>query len=196
MAIAQQNPGEIRIPCSRRVRKDFAMADHLPITASGPRSPQQRPRPIPPKVRVAIALLVRGRDDDENCAPLDFVTAAREAGITPPVFRKHLDRPEVRSLLLRERRVFRDALCASNEAALARIRNTSRNGMSVVASIRCLENLAEADRNEAAARPRSPGFVIVVGGSPLRIGPLPPPTVDVTAQAAGDERPDDEGSPY
>jgi hypothetical protein len=167
------------------------MADHLPITASGPRSPQQRPRPIPPKVRLAISLLVRGRDGDENCAPLDFVTAAREAGITPPVFRKHLDRPEVRALLLRERRVFRDAICASNEAALARVRNTSENGMAVVGAIRCLENLVEVDRDQVAAKPRSPGFVLIVGAVPV-VTPSSAPTIDVVPQGAVDERPDDD----
>jgi hypothetical protein len=100
-----------------------------------------RPRPIPAKVREAISLMVYGRLDDPDCRAITFIEAAHETGIKPDVMRRYLDRPEVRTLLLRERRAFRAAICSGNEAALQKVRDTAANGMAVVSAVRALEEL-------------------------------------------------------
>ena len=148
------------------------MPDLDPLNSSA--GDRLRPREIPPAVRRTIALMVRGRDDDELCTPLDLVTASREAGIKPHLFRKYLDRPEVRALLLRERKIFRDAICASNEAALQRVRDKSPNGMATVAAVRALEDLTDeaAVRDGRSAPHQTCGVVIkILAASPAPAAP-------------------------
>lgn len=135
------------------------MNENNPLLASGPRE-LKRPRPIPQKVRRAIELMVYGKDDDEDCAPLDFIEAAKLAEVAPDHMRRYLDRAEVRALLRRERRVFREAICAGNEDALRRQRDGSKNGMVVVAAVRALEMLdTEEGQRPGSDRP-TPGVVI------------------------------------
>jgi hypothetical protein len=117
--------------------------------------------------------MVRGRDNDEDCSPLDIVSAAREAGIRPHILRKWLDRPEPRALLLRERRALRDLICSTNESALARIRNAGAagtgNAAAAVKAIQVLEALGEQDI-ERHGRPQAqePGVVIrIVSDRPM-----------------------------
>jgi hypothetical protein len=111
-----------------------------PLMSSGSRE-LTRSRPIPAKVREAISLMVYGRLEDPDCRALTFIEAARETGIKPDVMRRYLDRPDVRALLLRERRAFRAAICGGNEAALQKVRDTAANGMAVVGAVRALEEL-------------------------------------------------------
>jgi hypothetical protein len=85
----------------------------------------KRPQPIPPKLREAIGLMVYGHPDDPDCRAFTFIEAAHETGIKPDVMRRYLDRPEVRALLLAERRAFRAAICGGNEGALLRVRETA-----------------------------------------------------------------------
>jgi hypothetical protein len=75
-----------------------------------------------------------------------------------------LDRSEVRALLRAERRAFREAICAGNEGALKRVRDTSDNGMAVIGAVRALETLNEEGANRAAGAPLAPGLVIVITG--------------------------------
>ncbi len=160
------------------------MPANPPLMASGSRE-LKRPRPIRKVVRDAIMLMVYGKMDDPDCKPLDFVEAAKIAEIKPDVMRRYLDRAEVRALLRSERRVFRDAICAGNEGALKRVRDTSANGMCVVAAVRGLEQI-EA---EATARPTgtiTPGIVIRIIQQPAQpLSPNPkvitPVTIDATA---------------
>jgi hypothetical protein len=119
------------------------MAITPPLLAAGPRSPQ-RPRPIPKPIRELIKLMVWGKTDDPDCAPQDFIAAARECGVNPDKARRWLDRGECRVLQRNERKAFRDLLCASNERALQRVRDKSANGMATVAAVRCLEQIDEA----------------------------------------------------
>ncbi|SNB54213.1 hypothetical protein SAMN05414138_10216 [Rhodoplanes sp. JGI PP 4-B12] len=136
------------------------MPANPPLTASGSRE-LKRPRPIPRSVRAAIVLMVYGEVDDPDCAPLDFIEAAKRAGVKPDVMRRYLDRAEVRALLRSERRAFREAICAGNEGALQRVRDKSANSMAQVAAVRALEQLDA----EATARPlnaSSPGIVICI----------------------------------
>jgi hypothetical protein len=113
----------------------------LPPLMSSAGREMKRPRPIPPKLREAIGLMVYGHRDDPDCRAFTFIEAAHETGIKPDVMRRYLDRPEVRTLLLSERRAFRAAICGGNEGALLRVRDTAQNGMAVVAAVRALEEL-------------------------------------------------------
>jgi hypothetical protein len=153
------------------------MADNPPLLASGSRE-MKRPRPIPKKVRDAIKFMVYGRLDDPDCKPLDFIEAAKLAEMAPDHMRRYLDRGDVRALLRAERRVFRDAICAGNEGALKRIRDTSANGMSVVASVRALEQI-EAEASARPASNMSPGVVIrIVQESEPKTVQLQPIVID------------------
>lgn len=145
-----------------------------PLTAAGSRQPEKAP-PIPVKVRDAIRLMVFGKPDDENCAPLDFIEAGRLAGIKPDVMRRYLDRPTVRSLLLSERRAFRNAINAGNELSLKNIRDTAANSMARIGAIRTLEELGEEDaaRHDRAGQRDLPGVIIHVVNEV-------PATIDVT----------------
>ena len=165
------------------------MADNPPLLASGSRE-MKRPRPIPKKVRDAVKFMVYGRLDDPDCKPLDFIEAAKLAEMAPDHMRRYLDRGDVRALLRAERRVFRDAICAGNEGALKRIRDTSANGMSVVASVRALEQI-EAEASERPPSNITPGIVIrLISEAPRTVQPAPvtiehepvPSDVDTEAQ--------------
>jgi hypothetical protein len=150
------------------------MPANPPLTAAGSREPQkQRPRQLPANVRQACGLMVYGRDDDEDCKPLDMIEAAKAAGMKPDVLRRWLDRANVRAYLMAERRTFRAAICAGNEGALQRIRDKSANGMAVVASVRALEQLDE----ETNARPldpkAQPGITIRIVHLPATTPPAP-----------------------
>jgi hypothetical protein len=144
-----------------------------PITASS-REPA-KPRPIPLKVRRMVEAMVRGRPDDPDCAPLSFIEAAKIADLAVDVARRWLDRGQVRALLRSERASFRAALCASNEAHLARLRSSSPNSMVQLHSIKALEQIEEQAESQHAGRQQVPGLVVVVvGGGPgpsRQIGP-------------------------
>ena len=80
--------------------------------------------------------MIYGRADDAEAAPLDFVESAKLAGIRPNILRKWLHKPAVVAFIRRERAAFRTAICAANEYALRKVRDESKNGMSVVAATR------------------------------------------------------------
>ena len=99
--------------------------------------------------------------------------------------RRYLDRPEVRALLLAERRAFRTAICGGNKGALLRVRETARNGMAVVAAVRALEEL-EGSRDGRGVNvtvntavgvgPFRPGYIVELpaGFKPDSHNELPP----------------------
>lgn len=154
-----------------------------PVTASS-REPA-KPRRVPRHIRHLVEIMVRGREDDPDCAPLAFVEAAAIAGVAPDVARRWLDRGEVRALLRAERRAFRDAICAGNELALQRIRDGSANAMAQLGAVRVLENISEeaADRSARGhGAVSAPGLVIVIERSDRLPAPLGP-VVDVTPAA-------------
>jgi len=154
------------------------MPDNPPLSAAGAREPEKRPRPIPRAVRDAINLMVFGKMDDADCAPLDFIEAAKLSGIKPDVMRRYLDRPSVRALLRAERRAFRDAICAGNELALRKVRDQSRNGMASIAAVRALEQLDEQDHGRPGDSDKQmPGLTIIIE-QPQH--PAPVTTIDVT----------------
>ena len=166
------------------------MPTRQPIAASGSREPKKLAT-VPKKVRDAIVIMVRGRPDDEEAKPVDFVEAAKLADVNSWVVRQWLDRIEGRAFLKAERRAFRDAVCAGNELALKRIRDKSENGMAVIGSVRALEAI-----DEEASSPRrggvvqSPGFIIQVINSPGAPPQTITPTPLIEREAAPADRDD------
>jgi hypothetical protein len=159
------------------------MPENPPLTVAGPRDPhKQRARPIPANVRQACGLMVYGRDDDPDCKPLDMIEAAKTAGVKPDVFRRWLDRSNVRAYLMAERRTFRSAVCAGNEAALKRVRDDSPNGMAVVASVRALEQIDEEGQTGRPHDPK-PGVTIrIVNVVQQAPAPSAAPMIEINPQ--------------
>ena len=94
-----ENFGFLRLRCVAHVRAAATwchMSVGPPLMTSGPRDPK-RPRPVPKPVRDVIVLMVRGRSDDPDGKPIDFVEAAKLCDVKPDVMRRWLDRPAVRS---------------------------------------------------------------------------------------------------
>jgi hypothetical protein len=147
-----------------------------PLAAAPLRSLEPRPRAIPKTVRDTITLMVYGRPDDPDCAPLSFIEAAKLAGIKPDQMRRYLDRAEVRKLLLSTRRVFRSAICASNEGALLAIRDRAANAMARVAAIKTLEQIDIDDGGRSPPVARTPGISINI----IHQTTVAPPQIDVT----------------
>ncbi len=125
-----------------------------PFAASGPRSPTERPRAIPPAVRGAVLSMVY--------EGTDLCTAAKKVGIRGDTLRRWLHRPELVGFLRRERRAYREALTANTEHVLQEIRSTSENFMARLGAARELERLADETSMRHAADVVSPGVVIRV----------------------------------
>jgi hypothetical protein len=130
-----------------------------PLATSGPRESTKRPRSIPANVRSAIMCMVWGRLDDPDALPLPMIDACVVAGIKPYVLRRYLDRPGVIAFLRAERRKYRESVCASNEGALKKVRDGSKNGMCVVAACRQLDAM-QADESGRAGNAVSPGVTV------------------------------------
>jgi hypothetical protein len=169
-SIAEKRDARQVFPAHDHATGFFTMPSNPPLTASGSRE-LKRPRPIPKVVRDAVNLMVFGRLDDPDCAPLNFIEAAKIAGIKPDVMRRWLDRAEIRALLRSERRAFREAICAGNEAALQRVRDKSANGMCVVASVRALEQIGD-DPHSRGVAPESPHITINIVPPPASSPPM------------------------
>jgi hypothetical protein len=167
------------LPAARPETTPWAMPAVPPVAASGSRDLAKKPRPVPRHVRHMIELMVRGADPDG--APLDFIAAAKVAGIKPDVARRWLDRSEVRRLLRAERTAFREAICAGNEGALKRLRDAAPNSMVQLNAVRTLESLSEADEHAPSRGPTTPapGLILVVVEQPRPAAPAPPP-IDIT----------------
>ena len=157
-----------------------------------PATPKRGRGRIPPKVREAVRLMVYGRLDDPDCAPVGFIEAAKIVEIKPDVMRRSLDRADVRALLMGERRAFRAAVCAGNELSLRRVRDCSANGMATVAAVRALEQLDEADAPHRSGNQRTPGVTIIIHPAPPAGGPIvditpggPPQTIPHDPQSEG-----------
>jgi hypothetical protein len=143
------------------------MPDHPPLACSAPREPTKRSRPIPPAIKTAIKLMVRGKDDDPDTKPLNLIDAARAAGVQAFILRRYLDRPAVVALLRSQRRAFRNELCATNEACLADIRANAANSMAKLGAIRTLEELSDAEyTTHRRSEPASPWITINITSPP------------------------------
>ncbi|MFL6302006.1 MAG: hypothetical protein ACJ72H_00560 [Candidatus Sulfotelmatobacter sp.] len=144
--------------------QDCVMPYNPPLAASGSREPK-RAQAIPKRVKKMIECMVRGREDDPDAKPLDFIEAGRIAGLKPDVARRWLDRPHVISALRSERKAYREAICAGNEGALARVRDTSENGVAIVNSVRQLETMNEPRASDGVGlgrHPVTPGILVQI----------------------------------
>ncbi|MFY9771030.1 MAG: hypothetical protein WAK67_22915 [Xanthobacteraceae bacterium] len=155
------------------------MPTSQPVRASGSLE-MRRPKPIPGKVKEACLAMIYGRPDDAEAGPLDFVQAAKVAGIRPNILRKWLHKPTVVAFIRRERSAFRTAICAANEFALRKVRDESANGMSVVASVRALQDLDETEVAHSRGTQQTPGIVIVISPPRENIAPEPVTVIDAT----------------
>jgi hypothetical protein len=148
------------------------MVDYLPFASSAPRQPdRQQARPIPADVKAVVHLMVWGDDANPDALPLDLIAACAAAGVKPYRMRRYLDRPSVIAHLRAEHRKFREVTCCGNTAALRRVRDTSPNGMAIVASCRALDGQQSEDTGRVSGP--SPGIV-------LNIHPPTPAIVDIT----------------
>lgn len=150
------------------------------LAASG-RNDEKRPQPLPRVIKAAIESMVYGKPGDADARPLELTEAARDAGIAALTLRRWADKPQGRAYLLATRRAFLSELLGSNPGALKRVRDESKNGMCVVASVRQIEEMAGAD--DAIRRngpPQQAGVTVRiinnVQGSAAPAGPI----VDVT----------------
>jgi hypothetical protein len=117
--------------------------------------------------------MIWGADDaNPDALPLDLIAACAAAGVPAYRMRRYLDRPTVIAHLRAEHRKFREVVCCGNTAALRRVRNTSPNGMAIVAAVRALDG-SQAEDGERASGP-SPGIV-------LNIHPPTPAPIDITS---------------
>jgi hypothetical protein len=154
------------------------MVDYLPFASSAPRQPdRQKPRPIPADVKRVIHLMTWGDDADPDALPLDLIAACTAAGVKPYRMRRYLDRPSVIAHLRAEHRKFREVVCCGNTAALRRVRDTSPNGMAIVASCRALDGSQAEDAGRADVP--SPGITLRIvhetsRPAPIDITPRPP----------------------
>ena len=154
------------------------MVDYLPFASSAPRQPdRQQPRPIPSDVKAVIHLMVWGDDANPDALPLDLIAACAAAGVKPYRMRRYLDRPAVIAHLRAEHRKFREVVCSGNAAALRKVRNTSENGMAIVAAVRALDGMQAEEAGRANAP--SPGIVLNIHPVPIiDITPRPPQVID------------------
>ena len=133
------------------------MPDNAQLLSTGPRSPK-RPRPLSRRVKDMIRLMVRG--DDETGEPMDFIAAARRAGLGPDTARKWLHRGEVISLLRRERKAFRHEIAASNEHTLKDLRDNAANGMVRLKAVELIEEMIAAEGGRASDESSPQSFSI------------------------------------
>ena len=159
------------------------MPDNPPLTAAGAHD-EKRPRPIPKRVREMIRLMVYGADDDPAAAPLDFIQAAKLAGIPPDVARRWVHRPAVIALLRSERKAFRSSINAGNELALRKIRDAADgNQMTQIGAIKVLEALDADQANLTRTAVQLPGLTIAIYNETPKASPTDRQPIDVTPPA-------------
>jgi len=114
---------------------------------------------VPAKVKIAIAVLLEQPKEDLHAAAL-------AAGLTTYRLREALKRSFVRSYLFAEKQALLDAVSAGNPLALKQVRDTSDNGMAVVAG-RARNRTHAAGRSgdcrqRHAAPPNSAGLIVII----------------------------------
>ena len=131
------------------------------------------------KLKIAIDLMLF-----EGSCRADAATAA---GMKDHSLREAMKKPHVKQYYNAGLDVLRTSERARNISALAKVRDTSDNGMAVVSAAKALEQIAE--QGEERTRPglgMLPGLqIVIVSGSapPRTIGPQPAPMIDVTPNA-------------
>src|ERR1700739_599685 len=135
------------------------MPSSQPVRASGSHE-MRRPRSIPNKVKEACMAMIYGPPGDAEPVPVDFIAAAKLFSMRPNILRKWLHKPAVVQFIRRERSAFRVSICAANEFALRKVRDTSENGMAVIGAARTLEDLHEHEVVQTRGTQQTPGIVI------------------------------------
>ena len=125
--------------------------------------------------------MVWGNDANPDALPLDLIAACAAAGINPYRMRRYLDRPAVIAHLRAEHRKFREVVCCGNAAALGKVRDTSENGMAIVASVRALDGMQTEEAGHADAP--TPGISIRL----VQINAIQPQHEQITIDAKADE---------
>ena len=125
--------------------------------------------------------MVWGNDANPDALPLDLIAACAAAGIKPYRMRRYLDRPAVIAHLRAEHRKFREVVCCGNAAALGKVRDTSENGMAIVASVRALDGMQTEEAGHADAP--TPGISIRL----VQINAIQPQHEHITIDAKADE---------
>jgi hypothetical protein len=123
-----------------------------------------------------------GDDADPDALPLDLIAACAAAGVKPYRMRRYLDRPSVIAYLRAEHRKFREVVCCGNTAALRKVRQTSENGMAIVAAVRALDGSQADDTVRANAVDQRGVCIRIVTVAPqpqpIDITPRPSPIID------------------
>jgi hypothetical protein len=130
-------------------------------------------------VKAVIHLMVWGDDANPDALPLDLIAACAVAGVQPYRMRRYLDRPSVIAHLRAEHRKFREVVVCGNTAALRRVRDTSPNGMAIVASCRALDG-SQADDAVRTNAVDQRGVCIRI----VTVAPQPAPIVDITPRSS------------
>jgi hypothetical protein len=146
------------------------MGNHPPLVSSAPRETRLI---IPPRVKQAVALMVRGPDNDGK--PMSLVEAAQALGMSVPTLRRYFDKPSNLAYLRAEKRTYTALLIAANPAALADIRDNAENQMARVASVRELNSMDAAEVVQSRSQGVTPGITIIV--EQPRAAPLEPKPV-------------------
>jgi hypothetical protein len=120
---------------------------------------------VPARVKLAVAHLMKAGE-------YDIAGAARAAGMDIVRLRFALGKSYVRKYMREQRLVEIEALCQGNAAALAKVRDTSENGMAVKAAEQIRSQILSEDGARGSTRPM-PGLVIQIVGS-ARIEPQQP----------------------
>lgn len=92
---------------------------------------------------------------------LDPYEAAAKLGMTARAMRLALNRRPVVAYLRAQREVFRTTASAQNIHRAIKLRDTSGNAMAQLGAMKFIEGIDD-ERQSAASRMQSPGFVIVV----------------------------------
>jgi hypothetical protein len=138
---------------------------------------------VPARVKVAIAVLLD--QPKEN-----LLAAAMAAGITTYRLREALKKAHVRTYLYHEKQALLDAVSAGNPNALKTVRDTSENGMAVVAAAKAIEQMRTEGQEVTGGPMRAaPGFVILIKtqGEPDRVIGPPSMTMIEARPAATEE---------
>jgi hypothetical protein len=127
---------------------------------------------VPAKVKVAIAVLLEQPKED-------LAAAALAAGITTYRLREALKKSYVRQYLYHEKQALLEAVSAGNPLALKQVRDTSDNGMAVVAAAKAIEMMKQEGQEITGGPLRQlPGVTIIIeaanGRAEQVIGPRMP----------------------
>lgn len=135
----------------------------------------QRGPSVPAKAKKAIAYLLDVEDSIEK--------AAAHAGLQVFLLKRYLNLTHVRRHLYDERQVRLDVARAGNVPALIKVRDTSENGMAIVAAAKTLEQIGVDNEQDGVGSPKqqAAGVTIIIQS---RDNPqvLTPPVIDVTPE--------------